>query len=171
MEDQRYLDEVFKAEKLLDLRKACQKMLSDKSRYNFNEQADIEKYLDEIRKLYLEKGFRIEVLNVSPDELKLIAVPVSEQIKIIINPNKPFIAKKWEDLEGLESENYKIVLDEDKASGWIVPKEETDESRGENYFDHHAYLSTHSFYAIKDQYQYTNKLLSKFGFNVEVVGY
>lgn len=171
MEDQSYIDKVFKAEKLLDMKKITQKMLSNKSKYNFDDPGDVEKYLDEVRTLYLENGYRLEVVNIEPGKFNLIAIPIAEQIKIIIEPNNPFIAKNWDDLEGLESEHYKIILEPDKCSGWIVPKEETDETHGDMYFDHHAYLSTHSFYAIKDQYQHTNKLLKKFGFNVEVVGY
>lgn len=80
------------------------------------------------------------------------------------------IAHNWEELNGLESDKYKIVV-EDGCSGWIVPKEESDETRGENYLNHHKYLSTHSFYKEGKAYQYTNKLLKEFGFDVEVVGY
>ena len=38
----------------------------------------------------------------------------------------PRLIKTWDELDGLESENYKIVLDEPyKCSGWIVPKDES----------------------------------------------
>lgn len=81
------------------------------------------------------------------------------------------IAHNWEELDGLESEKYRIEVDPDGYSGWIVPKVETEETKGENYLDHHKYLSTHSFYKEKNQYQFTNRLLKQYGFDVEVVGY
>ena len=77
----------------------------------------------------------------------------------------------FQDLSGLESDKYRIEVDEDGCSGWIVPKEETEETRGDKYLEHHKYLSTHTFYKEGNTYQYYTKLLRSFGFNVELVGY
>ena len=75
------------------------------------------------------------------------------------------LIKSWEELDGLESENYKVDVDLDMCSGYIVPKIETEETE-ENYFDHHAYLSTHTFYG--SLYKYSTELLQSFGFDVEI---
>ena len=69
-------------------------------------------------------------------------------------------------MDGLESEKYKIRLDSKyRSSGWIEPKVETEETE-ENWFDHHEYLSTHTFYGT--QYKYSTEVLQKFGFDVEI---
>lgn len=75
------------------------------------------------------------------------------------------LIKCWEDLVGLESENYKLDIDLARYSGWIVPKVETDETR-KNYYDHHVYLSTHTFY--ESHYEASTEMLQKFGFDVEI---
>ena len=75
------------------------------------------------------------------------------------------LIKSWEELFELESEKYKIDADREFYSAWIVPKEETEETE-ENYFDHHVYLSTHTFYG--SQYEYSTSILQKFGFDVEI---
>ncbi|MBQ3543460.1 MAG: hypothetical protein IJA34_00485 [Lachnospiraceae bacterium] len=71
--------------------------------------------------------------------------------------------KNWEDLVGLESENYKLEIDLEFGSGWIVPKVETKETE-KDYYKHHFYLSTHTFYGCK--YKYSTEILQKFGFDV-----
>lgn len=81
------------------------------------------------------------------------------------------LCRGFEDLNGLESEKYRIEVEGDWASGWIVPKEESDETRGDNYLKHHKYLSTHTFYKEGNSYKYYTKLLQEFGFDVELVGY
>ncbi len=73
--------------------------------------------------------------------------------------------KNWEDLVGLESENYKLEIDVFIGCGWIVPKVETKET-DDNYFEHHFYLSTHTFYGMK--YKYSTEILQKYGFDVEL---
>ena len=73
--------------------------------------------------------------------------------------------KNWYDLVGLESENYKLEINTNLGYGWIEPKEETEETKS-NYWTHHKYLSTHTFYG-KFCEGYT-KLLQKFGFDVEL---
>ena len=75
----------------------------------------------------------------------------------------------WEELEGLESEHYKIELVSvlgEKCCGRIVPKIVTKENNGDNYFDHHVYLSTHTFYG--SMHQYSTEILQRFGFDVEI---
>lgn len=75
------------------------------------------------------------------------------------------LIKTWEELNGIESEKYKVVVDLDMCSGYIEPKEETEETE-ENYYDHHVYLSTHTFYG--SQYKYSTSILQQFGFDVEI---
>lgn len=71
----------------------------------------------------------------------------------------------WEDLVGLESENYKLIIDAVIGCGWIVPKVETNDPM-ESYFKHHRYLSTHTFYGFN--YKYYEELLQSYGFDVEL---
>ena len=77
--------------------------------------------------------------------------------------------KTWEELEGLESDDYKIEVKLlGKTCGWahIVPKVETEETKT-NYYGHHVFLSTYTFYP-----SYCNaasEVLQKYGFNVELV--
>lgn len=77
----------------------------------------------------------------------------------------PKLIKDWEDLVGLESEHYKLEIDVDGGSGWIVPKVETQETE-KNYFRHHFYLSTHTFYG--SNYKFNTRWLQRFGFDVEL---
>lgn len=74
--------------------------------------------------------------------------------------------KNWEELSKVPAnDRYKIDVDLKFGSAWILPIEETDETKDE-YFEHHKYLSTHSFY--KNEYEYTSRLLQQFGFNLEL---
>ena len=75
------------------------------------------------------------------------------------------LIKSWKELDGLESENYKVEVDLEHYNGWIKPKVETEETE-ENYFDHHVYLSTHTFYG--PNYKDSTKTLQKYGFDVEI---
>lgn len=75
------------------------------------------------------------------------------------------LIRDWNDLVGLESEKYKLEIDLKFGSGWIVPKEETEETEND-YHKHHKYLSTHTFYG--KTYEYSTKLLQEFGFDVEI---
>lgn len=77
----------------------------------------------------------------------------------------PKLIKGWKDLVGLESEHYKLEIDVFIGCGWIVPKVETKETE-DNYFEHHFYLSTHTFYGMK--YKYSTEILQKYGFDVEL---
>lgn len=69
----------------------------------------------------------------------------------------------WEDLVGLESEHYKLDINLEYYSGWIKPKVETEETKN-NYFEHHKYLSTHTFY--RSMCKYSTDLLRSFGFDI-----
>ena len=82
----------------------------------------------------------------------------------------PKLIKCWKDLEGLESENYKIRLeylsgDTEPSSGWIVPKVETKET-DDDYWKHHVYLSTHTFYG--SEYKKSTETFQKYGFDIEI---
>ena len=75
--------------------------------------------------------------------------------------------RTWEELVGLESEDYKLevtLMPYGGGSAWIKPKVETEENRGSG---HRVYLSTHTFY--ESHYQLATKILQKFGFDVELV--
>lgn len=78
----------------------------------------------------------------------------------------PKLIKKWEELSKVPpNDKYKIVVDVDMCNGHIVPVKETEETK-ENYFKHHAYLSTHTFYG--SQYEWSTKLLQEYGFDIEI---
>ena len=47
--------------------------------------------------------------------------------------------KDWNDLAGLESEDYRLDIDLDMGCGYIIPKDEFSDRR-------QHYLSTHTFY-------------------------
>ena len=81
------------------------------------------------------------------------------------------LIKNWDELAKVPPTNgYKIelekVLDFDNyCCWWIKPIEETEETQ-KNYFDHHVYLSTHTFYG--GHYKYYTKELQSFGFDIEL---
>lgn len=68
------------------------------------------------------------------------------------------VIRGWEELDGLESDNYYIEVDRHLGCGHIVPKDETSYS---------PYLSTHTFYG-KTHKGY-EQLLRTYGFDVELV--
>ena len=72
--------------------------------------------------------------------------------------------KSWEELVGLESENYKLEVKLGYGGGCanIVPKIITEENK--NFY---LYLSTHTFYP--SHYKWATETLQKFGFDVELV--
>ena len=76
--------------------------------------------------------------------------------------------KDWNDLVGLESKNYKLDIDIKGCNGWIVPKQESEETL-RNYWQHHRYLSTHTFYGNTHK-NYT-ALLQQYGFDVELANW
>ena len=75
----------------------------------------------------------------------------------------PKLINNWKELSEVTSPSYKLVIDKDMCSGWIYPIEETLETK-ENWYDHHVYLSTHTFYghAVKR----STETLQKYGFDV-----
>ena len=76
--------------------------------------------------------------------------------------------KSWEELVGLESENYKLevtLLPYGGGCAWIEPKVETGETMRSS--EHHVYLSTHTFYP--SHYKWATETLQKFGFDVELI--
>lgn len=75
------------------------------------------------------------------------------------------LIKSWEELAKLSNDKYKIEVDLDYCSGWIKPIIETEETKNE-YWKHHVYLSTHTFYGTK--YKESTKILQRFGFDVEI---
>lgn len=81
--------------------------------------------------------------------------------------DKPKLIRNWKELFELPpNDKYKIIdLDGYGYNGWIYPVKETLETQ-ENWFDHHVYLSTHTFYG--SSYERSTKILQKFGFNVEI---
>lgn len=76
--------------------------------------------------------------------------------------------KGWEDLVGLESEHHMLDINVEEGNGWIVPKKETEETL-DDYWRHHRYLSTHTFYG--DSCKNYTALLQKYGFDVELANW
>lgn len=78
----------------------------------------------------------------------------------------PRLIRNWKELSEVPAnDKYKIVIDENMCSGWIEPVQETTETKN-NYFEHHQYLSTHTFYGR--HYKLSTELLQKFGFDIEI---
>ena len=76
------------------------------------------------------------------------------------------LIKNWEELSKVPAnDKYKIVVDKDMCNGWIEPVNETEETKN-NYFNHHQYLSTHTFYG--SSYKRSTKLLQRFGFDIKI---
>lgn len=76
------------------------------------------------------------------------------------------LIRNWEELSKVPpNDKYKIEVDLKFCSGWIRPIKETKETQ-DNYFEHHKYLSTHTFYS--EEYEWSSKLLQSFGFNIEL---
>lgn len=76
------------------------------------------------------------------------------------------VIKNWKELSEVPpNDKYKIEVDLEFCNGWIRPIKETKETQ-DNYFEHHKYLSTHTFYS--EEYEWSSKLLQSFGFNIEL---
>ena len=74
------------------------------------------------------------------------------------------LIKNWEELSKVPAnDKYKIEIED--CCGWIVPIKETKETH-DKYFNHHVYLSTHTFYG--SYYKESTRLLQKFGFDIEI---
>ena len=91
------------------------------------------------------------------------------------------LIKNWEELAQVPAnDKYKIIVDEERCSGWIIPiNDGPDEDtlsdftcncegamRNKDYFKHHVYLSTHTFYG--SQCEHSTKVLQEHGFDVEI---
>lgn len=89
------------------------------------------------------------------------------------------LIKTWEELDGLKNDKYQIIVNKKYCCGWIIPicdeqiKPGTDEYicncsdfDEPGYYDHHQYLSTHTFYG--SEYKYSTELLQRFGFDIEI---
>lgn len=89
------------------------------------------------------------------------------------------LIKNWEELSKIPpNDKYQIIVDRNMCCGHIVPI--TDEPTGigddykcnctgemyDNYFKHHTYLSTHTFYG--SNYEHSTEILQKYGFDVEI---
>lgn len=84
--------------------------------------------------------------------------------------------KTWEELSTLKNDKYHIVVNKKYYGGWIIPncdiEDDTDDFicncpkdiQNNHFFEHHVYLSTHTFYG--SNYEYSTKILQKYGFNV-----
>ena len=74
------------------------------------------------------------------------------------------LIRNWQELSQVPpNDKYKIVVDLDMCNGWIRPIKETKETQ-EEYFKHHKYLSTHTFYG--NHYEWSTTLLQSFGFDI-----
>lgn len=75
------------------------------------------------------------------------------------------LIKSWEELVGLESDDYYLDINVKNCNGHIRPKEHI-EVTDENYFEHTRYLSTHTFYC--HNYQRSTIELQEHGFDVQL---
>ena len=67
------------------------------------------------------------------------------------------LIKSWDELVGLQSDEYYLDIDEDMCNGWIRRKSDDDSME---------YLSTHTFYG--HNYQYSSVLLQEYGFDIQL---
>lgn len=70
------------------------------------------------------------------------------------------LIRNWADLDGLETDNYKIEVNLDVGCGWLRAKDSTKPDR---------YLTTHTFY--ESAYKGYTKLLREHGFDIELVSW
>lgn len=91
------------------------------------------------------------------------------------------LIKNWKELSKVPpNDRYKIIIDKDMCSGWVVPIcDEQNEEDGfkcncsENiqnetikFFDEHVYLSTHTFYGLN--FKKSTRVLQEHGFDIEI---
>lgn len=67
------------------------------------------------------------------------------------------LIKNWNELCGLENENFRLEIDTDMGCGYIISKATNQRV---------AYLSTHTFYGMK--YKASTHLFQSFGFDIEI---
>ena len=89
------------------------------------------------------------------------------------------LIETWEELAKLKNDKYKIAFDEELYNAHIIPvTDEVINKRGdfkcnctgrmadEDFFKHHVYLSTHTFYG--SSYKNSTKIMQEHGFDVEI---
>lgn len=90
------------------------------------------------------------------------------------------LIRNWEELSKVpENDKYRIVVDLDMGCGYIIPVTDKPTGNGDDfkcfcddnmntreYFEHHVYLSTHTFYGSR--YKYSTEVLQKHGFDIEL---
>lgn len=90
------------------------------------------------------------------------------------------LIRNWEELSKIPpNDKYQIIVDLDMCCGHIIPITDKPIGKGDEFkcfcdknmdikefFKHHIYLSTHTFYG--SQYKYSTKVLQKCGFDVEI---
>lgn len=89
------------------------------------------------------------------------------------------LIKTWKELAKVPAnDTYQILVDEFMCCGWIIPITDKPTGQGDDfecnctgqmyhdYFDHHVYLSTHTFYG--GNYKYSTKVLQQHGFDIEI---
>lgn len=91
------------------------------------------------------------------------------------------LIKDWKELSKvLPNDKYRIIVDKDMCSGWIVPicdyQDDEDDFKcncseeikndTKKYFEEHVYLSTHTFY--DSSYKMYTRVLQNHGFDVEI---
>ena len=96
------------------------------------------------------------------------------------------IIKNWEELAKVPAnDKFRIIVNFDLCSGWIVPVWDGVDEDGEpdcwcldtsseyyseeidnHYFKYHVYLSTHTFYG--SQHKYYTKIFQAYGFDIEI---
>lgn len=95
------------------------------------------------------------------------------------------LIRNWEELAKVPAnDKYRIIVDRDMCSGWIVPVGDEPDEEGtdyyichckddheitiQEYFKNHVYLSTLTFYGYGDRYKESTRLLQEHGFDVEI---
>ena len=91
------------------------------------------------------------------------------------------LIKNWKELSEVPAnDKYRIIVDIEMCSGWIVPVtdefdekddfkcncEDKNETSVKDFFEHHVYLSTHTFYG--SNYEYSTRVLQEHGFDIEI---
>lgn len=89
------------------------------------------------------------------------------------------LIKNWDELSAVvPNDKYRVIVND--CSGWIVPIGDKpvedfagdfecncdEEMPIEEFYEHHVYLSTHTFYG--SMYEYSTRVLQEHGFDVEI---
>lgn len=89
------------------------------------------------------------------------------------------LIKTWAELAKVPAnDKYKIIVDLHMCCGHIIPINDVGTNGGDEYicnceemeiaeyFKHHVYLSTHTFYG--SNYEYSTRVLQEHGFDIEI---